>query len=1512
MTSSPLIQQFESGDGLFFKALRFLLLVSGILLLCFTGILELTWPHQIVLGIITVALVIWLDRSSSSYLVTLTLLLVSIFSTFRYGYWRYATTANFFLAPGSTGRALDAFFIALLLLAETYAFVTLFLGYMQTLWPLRRTPVPLPDDPDLWPAVDLLIPTYNEPLSVVKHTALAAINIDWPADKLNVYILDDGGREEFRKFCEEAGIGYMTRDDNEHAKAGNINSALARLDAPYVAIFDCDHVPTRSFMQITLGWFLRDSKLGMLQTPHHFYSPDPFERNLDQFRMIPNEGEFFYGVVQDGNDFWNATFFCGSCAVLRRSALDEIGGIAVETVTEDAHTSLRMQANGWNTAYINIPQAAGLATERLSGHVRQRIRWARGMVQIMRTDNPLFARGLSLAQRLCYFNAMTHFLYALPRLIFLTAPLIYLIFHHVNLPGYWAAILAYAFPHLVLASIANARIQGQHRVSFWNEIYETVLAPYILLPTLLAFLNPRSGSFTSGSFDVTAKGGVVNRRFFDGRIARPFLFLIAINVVGIVCAIPRLFQFPGTHRVFPLNLLAEMYDGNHVGTIVMNVIWACFNLVILGVATSVAWESRQRRQTVRIAMTVPADVQLANGSIIHGVTSDVSSGGLMLRMERNFIATPGDAIKVTLPVLDGNATLPATLVGVSDNTLRAQFDPLTLQEEEALTMVLYSRADTWLGWGEAREVNKPLTSLARVFKLAFRGLRQTLRDETKPKAKLATSILPLLLLTSLLALGTISAQVHSSLAGKSLAPVGPRAQPAGPGNNASDPTAAPGTFDHTITLADMGVPGTIVLHGTDAYNTVHFSLPQSQIVKTATMRLRYHASPALIPSLSHLKVSLNGTLFATVPVTQSTEVVQPNTGPAANGTRSVNNVLLEATLTLPVEILARNNDLTFEFVGHYATKCEDPSNSTLWSHIDTTSTIEFAGSLIPLPDDLKQLPTPFYDYKVNLRPVIPIVFLAQPSPAALQAAGIVASWFGILPGVLADSRPIRFPVSIGTIPPGNAIVIAENAAALPASLEMTTTSGPTIAMRSNPSDPYSKILVLTGNSADDVLTAALGLTLQRDLLEGNTVHFPSLKMPAPRAPDDAPRWLSTEKISRVGDGDTVQSGSLETDGSDPIAVYLRLPPDLYYGAQQNLSLHLAYRYNGDPISNGSTLQVSLNGSYISSTPLPHTDKTSAPLETIVPVPVSSLRPFSNSMLMRFLFRLAKKGECEDTTPDNLKGSILKDSYLDIQGIPHWGTLPNLEIFANAGYPFTRRADLSDTAVVLPDTANPEEIEMYLTLMGHFGAQTGYPVLNVSVTNAEGMTSDRSKDYLVLGTVDDQPAIGRLNPSLPVGIDGSGLHIQDTQGFFAQLQHAWWKVRSADRVQPGQLETAGGLPDALIEGIEWPSGSKRSVVVIALRDKDVVANFLSVFLKTSQSSDISQSVSVLHGSRFISYRIGNDVYHVGSLSPWVQLKMLFEDYQWLMVLAILGFCFLTAVILRSVLRKKARYRLQGND
>ena len=267
MNGSSLWREWESGDSVPLWVLRFLVLAGGALFLCFTGAMTLGWPQQALLALLMVAVAIWLDRSSSSYLVTLTLMLLSMYSTFRYGFWRVATTVDFFRTsgahtPDAHWSQLGAFFMGTLLFAECYAFLVLFLGYMQMVWPLRRTPVPLPDDTAEWPAVDVLIPTLNEPLDVVRFTALAALNMDWPAQKLNVYILDDGQREEFREFAEEAGVGYMTRDDNRFAKAGNLNAALERLDSPFVVVFDSDHVPTRSFLQMTLGWFLRDAKLG--------------------------------------------------------------------------------------------------------------------------------------------------------------------------------------------------------------------------------------------------------------------------------------------------------------------------------------------------------------------------------------------------------------------------------------------------------------------------------------------------------------------------------------------------------------------------------------------------------------------------------------------------------------------------------------------------------------------------------------------------------------------------------------------------------------------------------------------------------------------------------------------------------------------------------------------------------------------------------------------------------------------------------------------------------------------------------------------------------------------------------------------------------------------------------------------------------------------------------------------------------------------------------------------------
>jgi cellulose synthase (UDP-forming) len=372
------------------------------------------------------------------------------------------------------------------------------------------------------------------------------------------------------------------------------------------------------------------------------------------------------------------------------------------------------------------------------------------MTQILRLENPLFGRGLKLAQRLCYLNSAAHFLFALPRLVFLMAPLIYLIYGGTNLPGTWQVILAFAAPHLVMLYLTHLRIQGRHRHSFWNEIYETVLAPYVLLPTIGAFLWPRRPKF-----NVTAKGQVLYSSFFDRRIARPFVLMLFVNFVGLLCAIPRLHLFVASNlpgwQGWLLGVPHRMYDPHHLGTIVMNVAWTLFNTILLGVATAVAWESQQRRRAVRVSVQVPGGVILPDGNVVQGLTGDLSSTGVRLWTGSGLNVQPGDAVRIVLPVLDGDASLPATVVRVEDESLRAQFDALSLAEEEALTMVLYSRADTWLGWDESRQGDHPVRSFARIVRLAGRGLRQTILPGKRARdGGLMPSIVPLLIAAILL------------------------------------------------------------------------------------------------------------------------------------------------------------------------------------------------------------------------------------------------------------------------------------------------------------------------------------------------------------------------------------------------------------------------------------------------------------------------------------------------------------------------------------------------------------------------------------------------------------------------------------------------------------------------------------------------------------------------------------------------------------------------------------------
>lgn len=645
---------------------------------------------QYIFGLISIGALFIAGTLSKKRSVSLVMVAMSVLLSTRYMYFRLTQTLHF-------NSEIETLLGMGLFLAEVYVWVMLLLSYLQTAWPLKRDIVPLPDDTSLWPTVDVYIPSYNEPLEVVRDTVLAAQCLDYPRDKLKIYLLDDGKRSEFAVFAADVGVGYITRNDNAHAKAGNLNHAMKLTHGELICVFDCDHVATRIFLQATVGGFLQDPKLALVQTPHYFYSPDPFERNLSVGRNIPNEGALFYGPIQQGNDNWNATFFCGSCAVIRRSALDQIGGFAVETVTEDAHTALKLQRLGWGSAFIDIPLAAGLATERLVLHVIQRTRWARGMTQIFRLDNPLLGRGLTLQQRLCYLSAMLYYQFALPRIAFLTAPLAYLLFNLNIIHSSASLIFAYALPHLFLAVYVNSRLNGRFRYSFWGEIYDLVLAFHIVLPTAVTMLFPKRGKF-----NVTDKGGLLNVGYFDFSVVRPHLIIALLLGAGVIAGIVR--------------ACAHDYFGVDPRVIALNVGWGLYSLIFLLAAIAVARETRQTRKTIRIEVEIPVLIHYASGIVSRSQTADLSMGGCR-------IVAPDDRHlkdeieEIELLLHSGAIALPVQTIASDEKAIRLMFNDIPLARRRELVRVVLARADAWIH--PPKPQDNPFRSMLTIVRCVF-------------------------------------------------------------------------------------------------------------------------------------------------------------------------------------------------------------------------------------------------------------------------------------------------------------------------------------------------------------------------------------------------------------------------------------------------------------------------------------------------------------------------------------------------------------------------------------------------------------------------------------------------------------------------------------------------------------------------------------------------------------------------------------------------------------------------
>ncbi len=619
------------------------------------AVLLLTQPvstnAQLSLSLVVIAAMLAVWRFSKYPIGRQAFLALGSFVVIRYVYWRLTST----LPPASDPLGLTIG--SILLVAELYCVLILAISLTINVDPLVRARLPRDED-DKLPTVDVFIPTYNEDEYILATTIAAAKSMDYPQDKLTVWLLDDGGsdqkcndanaakadaararRASLQALCLSLGAVYLTRKKNEHAKAGNLNNGLKVSKGEVVVVFDADHAPFRAFLRETVGHFLRDPKLFLVQTPHVFLNPDPIEKNLRTFSKMPSENEMFYSMTQRGLDKWNGSFFCGSAALLRRAALETVGGFSGITITEDCETALDLHSQGWTSVFVDRPLIAGLQPETFTSFIGQRSRWAQGMFQILILKNPAFRKGLKGIQKVCYLSSMTYWFFPFPRLIFMMAPLAYILFDVKIFVSNLDEALAYTATYIVVNLLLQNYLFGRLRWPWMSELYEYLQGVFLAKAIVSVALNPRKPTF-----NVTAKGLTLDNDHMS-ELSWPFFAIYGLLFFADLVATWRYFNEPSVSDLMMV-----------VG------FWNTFNMMIAGAALGAVAERKQLDRHPRLTISRRGALVVEGVSYPVAIT-DVSAGGCSVRPDAPL---PFDA---QIDVTEGRLAVEPLGVVIKDETM---------------------------------------------------------------------------------------------------------------------------------------------------------------------------------------------------------------------------------------------------------------------------------------------------------------------------------------------------------------------------------------------------------------------------------------------------------------------------------------------------------------------------------------------------------------------------------------------------------------------------------------------------------------------------------------------------------------------------------------------------------------------------------------------------------------------------------------------------------------------------
>ncbi len=624
------------------------------LLFAFLLSIRFSLSSQIVFSVFFVCVALYLRRYAGTF-VTLVLLGLAFIVSTRYLYWRFSATLV-------QNINLDFLLGFCLCLAEAHLWLLTILGSVQSVWPLKQARAALPGEPAVWPTVDVFIPCAGQPLDAIESSAMAALALDWPRNKLKTYILDDRHRDDVKALADAMGAGYLAQPENSKGTAGQINLALAQTDGELIALFDCDRTPPADFLQMTVGWFVRDTKLGMLQTPQHFLAPAPSQCSL-QIISRPD--------------------LAGSCAVLRRAMVIEMGGVQTEPVSGRMHTALKLQALGHGTAYIGFAERAPQSGARQTASVERQTRTA---LEVFRMDDPFGDKSLLWKLRLTSLKAELQFYYPVARLIFYTAPLAYLLLNAHIIKTSVELLAAYALPHLILGHISRQRMQDKHRFSLFADIRETLFAWYLLLRTAITV----TGTEFASRLNANKTGKAEKNLALDLRTAFPYVIVFGLNLAGLVAGAIRL----------------QLSHTSEPGLIVFFLLWAAYNIMVLAAMLAVAEEGRDIRRHTHSQARIPAMIRMPSGHTVSCMTENFPEIALALKLPAPVTIETGLVANISLFYGNREFSFPAQLVQERDRVLRASFDGAAQNVYRVLRAAAYSRGQDWPKWLPGRDADR--------------------------------------------------------------------------------------------------------------------------------------------------------------------------------------------------------------------------------------------------------------------------------------------------------------------------------------------------------------------------------------------------------------------------------------------------------------------------------------------------------------------------------------------------------------------------------------------------------------------------------------------------------------------------------------------------------------------------------------------------------------------------------------------------------------------------------------